>query len=186
MSNDPTRAEILRAARVVFGRDGLTGATVRAIAEEAGVSRPTLYARFANLESLFHDLVEHVFDTALDGVEQAIAGGGPLQQQLERALEAYFGRLYDEVLALDRYPEFVEAQDELAGDVLRRARDTMRQQLDRILRDATPSSAAASRAPLVELLMLAPRSFKEPNTTSRQYRRRLRTLARVVATAVLA
>ena len=61
LTKAPTRAEkkalkkskILDAAWTVFGRNGYTGTSLDAIAEEAGVSKPTLYIYFGSKEGLF-------------------------------------------------------------------------------------------------------------------------------------
>src|SRR6185436_12524794 len=46
---DPrTRAAILAAARALLERGGLTAVTIEAIAQKAGVSRPTIYRYWAN------------------------------------------------------------------------------------------------------------------------------------------
>ena len=47
------RRAIMRAANLVFGRDGYTRATVDAIAREAGVSKKTIYNHFDDKEALF-------------------------------------------------------------------------------------------------------------------------------------
>ena len=46
---DPrTRAAILTAARALLERGGLTAVTIEAIAQKAGVSRPTIYRYWSN------------------------------------------------------------------------------------------------------------------------------------------
>lgn len=47
-------ARILEAARDVFAQDGIRGARMGKIAEEAGCARATLYRYFPNKESLLH------------------------------------------------------------------------------------------------------------------------------------
>ncbi len=185
MISDQTTERILTAGLTVFGRDGFDGATMRSIAMAAGVSRPTLYARFKNKEDLFRAMTQHVFDTALSNVGDAIDDGGDIADVLCRVLECYYGALYDLVLNLERSAELVATQARLAGDVVEAARHKMRSQLERALRARDVAlKPGVTRSQLIELLMLAPRAFKEPGTTSRQYRRRLRGLARIAAYAV--
>jgi AcrR family transcriptional regulator len=51
------REAILQAARAVFARDGLDGATLRAIAAEAGIAVGTVYLHFATKEALYAELL---------------------------------------------------------------------------------------------------------------------------------
>ncbi|MGH3250345.1 MAG: TetR/AcrR family transcriptional regulator [Trebonia sp.] len=51
------RAAISRGARVVFARDGYAGASIDAIAVEAGVSTRTIYNHFGDKERLFTSVI---------------------------------------------------------------------------------------------------------------------------------
>ncbi|NGO71812.1 TetR/AcrR family transcriptional regulator [Streptomyces sp. SB3404] len=57
------RRAIAQAARVVFGREGYSRASVDTIAVEAGVSKRTIYNHFRDKEHLFHSV-------ALEGAHQ--------------------------------------------------------------------------------------------------------------------
>jgi AcrR family transcriptional regulator len=52
-----TRQEILRAARVLFARDGYVATPVSRVAKEAGVSAQTVYARFESKAGLARALI---------------------------------------------------------------------------------------------------------------------------------
>jgi AcrR family transcriptional regulator len=52
------REAIMRAARVVFGRDGYSRSSIEAIAAEAGVSTRTIYNHFESKEQLFSTVLE--------------------------------------------------------------------------------------------------------------------------------
>ena len=56
-----TRQHLLDAALEVFWRDGLTRASLQAIAQEAGVTRGALYWHFKNKEDLFETLFEQQY-----------------------------------------------------------------------------------------------------------------------------
>jgi AcrR family transcriptional regulator len=58
----PAKERLLKAAATVFGRDGLTGATTRAIAREAGVNEVTLFRQFGSKEKLLAAVVGKTFD----------------------------------------------------------------------------------------------------------------------------
>jgi AcrR family transcriptional regulator len=66
-----TRRQLLDAAERIFARDGFRGASVAAIAEEAGYSHGAVYSNFTDKEDLFLVLVEERVDTRLAGVYEA-------------------------------------------------------------------------------------------------------------------
>ena len=79
-----TRAQLLDAAERVFARDGLRGASVDAIALEAGYSTGAVYSNFKGKEDLFLTLLEERIDPRLENVYEAVeaelaAGVPPLE-----------------------------------------------------------------------------------------------------------
>lgn len=87
----PARQLLLAAAARVFARDGLAGATTRAIAREAGVNEVTLFRTFGTKEHLIAAVVGCAF-----GAEAApVPPAGPAG--LRADLEAFAGR-YDALL----------------------------------------------------------------------------------------
>ncbi|MDB6170076.1 MAG: transcriptional regulator, TetR family [Verrucomicrobia bacterium] len=90
------RDRLLAAAARVFARDGLAGATTRAIALEAGVNEVTLFRLFKSKDRLLGAVIGQNF-----GPE---AGRGPL------VLPAPTGELREDLLALARvYDALLEA-----------------------------------------------------------------------------
>src|SRR5882672_8467858 len=57
----PARQRLLTAAARVYGRDGLNGATTRAIADEAGVNEVTLFRHFQSKDRLLAAVVGQNF-----------------------------------------------------------------------------------------------------------------------------
>lgn len=92
------RAAILRAARDLFGRDGLEGTTLRAIAAAAGVAVGTVYLHYPSKEALYadllagslHDLLQH-----LRGTMARLPAGTPPEAALEAAALAFYGYYLD-------------------------------------------------------------------------------------------
>ena len=85
--SEERRARILEAARICFGRLGFGGATVGAIASEAGVSNGLLYSFFRNKEELF----AVVLDGVIRDWSRAIASaneGDSAAERLERIFRA--------------------------------------------------------------------------------------------------
>ncbi len=89
-----TRNRILEAARTLFIRHGYSGATIEAIAQEAGVSPLTIYGVFGNKASLLQALI----GVLVGGDDQPV----PLLQRPEP--RAVFQEA-DPVLKLQRFAE---------------------------------------------------------------------------------
>jgi AcrR family transcriptional regulator len=87
----PARQLLLTAAARVFARDGLEGATTRAIAREAGVNEVTLFRQFGTKEHLIEAVVGSQFGKAGQPAEDP--GSGSLRADLER-----FARRYEDLL----------------------------------------------------------------------------------------
>lgn len=80
------RRAIAEAAIRVFIRDGFVGASVDAIASEARVSKPTIYAHFGNKESLFRSILSTIMETTRDDfatwLDEPLGASGDLKSEL--------------------------------------------------------------------------------------------------------
>jgi AcrR family transcriptional regulator len=68
----PTRQRLLDAAARVFAREGLTGATTRAIADEAGVNEVTLFRHFQSKDRLIAAVIGENFGPQSAGAQLEI------------------------------------------------------------------------------------------------------------------
>lgn len=73
---DLKRGLILDAARRVFERDGLDGASMRAIAREAGYAAGALYFHFDSKEAVYGALLQDSLDRLALAVDSAVQGAG--------------------------------------------------------------------------------------------------------------
>lgn len=90
----PARQRLLEAAAVVFGRDGLEGATTRAIARAAGVNEVTLFRLFQSKEKLLAAVVGETFEAPAAPARPVLpARTGDLRQDL-----ANYARVYERML----------------------------------------------------------------------------------------
>lgn len=84
-----TEEKILDAARKVFVRDGMMGARMQDIADEAGINKALLHYYFRNKELLFEkiflDAAQHIFPR-MNAVFQSEV---PLFQKIENFVDAY-------------------------------------------------------------------------------------------------
>ena len=124
MSGQERRAQVLRIAAGEFADHGLHGASVEAIAHEAGITQAYVFRMFGTKKALFLELVGVAFDRFSDGMTQAAAGAHGLS-----AL-ALMGAQYYELLA-DRTTLLLQLQGFAAcadGDV----RELVRTRLGRM------------------------------------------------------
>lgn len=70
---DATRSRILDGALQAFARNGYEGASVRAIAKEAGVALGLLYSHFAGKE----EVLRAIFERSMDDVRESFQAAGP-------------------------------------------------------------------------------------------------------------
>lgn len=70
------RKEILESAARTIGRRGYAGATLAAIAEDVGISAPSLLHHFRNKESLLTELIDYRDDVSRDTGDTSFDTGG--------------------------------------------------------------------------------------------------------------
>ncbi len=86
----PARQLLLSAAARVFARDGLEGATTRAISREAGVNEVTLFRHFGTKEHLLEAVVGKAFGGSPGrATEKPQRPEGSLKSDLESFAERY-------------------------------------------------------------------------------------------------
>jgi AcrR family transcriptional regulator len=76
------RDTIQGAAQRVIARHGLAGASMSAIAEEAGVAKGTLYLYFKDRDDLLDRAAGRIFDDLLHRLGGVLAGKRPLRESL--------------------------------------------------------------------------------------------------------
>jgi len=91
---------ILVAARKRFLRSGVDGATLRAIARDAGTSIGMIYYYFPTKDELFFSVVEELYRLLLHDIEQAIAPDVPVPERIERLFLRVARLSEDELLML--------------------------------------------------------------------------------------
>lgn len=89
-----TKTRILQAAGRVFARDGLQGATTRAIAQEAGVNEVTLFRQFQNKEGLLAAVMTQIVQANNDAaLGTEIEWTGNLKKNLRRFADEMYAKL---------------------------------------------------------------------------------------------
>lgn len=94
--------------------------TISAVAAEAGVSRPTVYAHFKDRRAIVEAIVESAVERAMSAVRSARPDEGPAGEALERLVaESWEHVAGDQEIAR-------AAAAELSGDAMRRAHSSAR------------------------------------------------------------
>jgi AcrR family transcriptional regulator len=90
-------ARILDAATAVFAVQGYDRASMSAIAARAGVTKPTLYARFGSKEQLFEAAVQREYEVRKKRLFAAYAAenGEAFRDRLRRLSSTYFELVQD-------------------------------------------------------------------------------------------
>jgi AcrR family transcriptional regulator len=84
------RRQLLDVALEVFGELGYHQASMDAVAEAAGVTKPVLYQHFASKRDLYLELLCDVGNQLVDVVIEATAAAGNPRQEVEAGFAAYF------------------------------------------------------------------------------------------------
>lgn len=85
------REVIERAATQVFAERGYRGASIEEIARRSGISVPVVYDHFASKQDLHERLLERHYAELRDIWYTHAASGGPVDQWVPRAIDAWFG-----------------------------------------------------------------------------------------------
>lgn len=126
--------QILEAALRVFGEQGLAGARLDDIAEQAGISKGTIYLYFSSKHDLFAGVIRDTFAEAVETAASVAETTDPLAD-----LKA-FARVYWSFLRSYRFEtayRLVTAENqafpELSRDYVREVREPIKQIVRRIL-----------------------------------------------------
>jgi TetR/AcrR family transcriptional regulator, mexCD-oprJ operon repressor len=109
--------------------------SISAVASEAGVSRPTVYAHFPDRRLLLQALVERAVERAMSAIKAAEPDRGPAAEALQRLIASSWQQVagHDEIARA--------AARELSADAMRQAhasaRDTIRKLIQRGRKDGS-------------------------------------------------
>lgn len=87
------RCRIIEAATAVFCRDGYVGASIDAVAAEAGVSRQTIYNQIGDKERLFAEVVRGITERSSALMVKTLATFPSKPHELEEELTEFATRL---------------------------------------------------------------------------------------------
>jgi AcrR family transcriptional regulator len=140
---------MLEAARYLILRQGLRATTMEAVAREAGVAKPTLYAYFPDKDAVFAGIVDDLIAEVGRGFDTALGGEGDVVVRIGNAIAAKYK-------TVARVLEGSPHGDELYGEHERSAAPQFRAIERKVETDITEALRAAGveRArPLAQLLL---------------------------------
>lgn len=118
MRGPQRRAQVLSIAAEEFGNHGLHGASIEAIAHEAGITQAYVFRMFGTKKALFSELVTTAFDRFSEGMSQAAQGAGGLDA-LTRMGTRYYESLADRTTLLLQLQGFAACGDHEIRDLVR-------------------------------------------------------------------
>jgi TetR/AcrR family transcriptional regulator len=93
LSADTTEQVILEAARQVFIKDGLAGARMQTIADEAGINKAMLHYYFRNKNKLFETVFREAAHHFLPRINEIFESEAPLFEKIKTFCSEYISRL---------------------------------------------------------------------------------------------
>jgi len=156
-----TRDRILQAAVRVFSRNGFDRASVKSIAEEAGVAVGSIYNHFGSKDDLLISIFEEEFAHRTALVDRIRESRDPIPDQVERLLQEHFSRARDhrelaELLLYERYHRGSRVRERLAAlqaDVVIRIAAILRRGIDEgWIRPCHPEVVAQALFDLVQTM----------------------------------
>ena len=199
-NSNTTQDTILRAAMQRFAGYGYKRTSLGDIADEAGVSRPTLYTYFKNKAAILEAVSLGLHDSTLLRVEAALTSDQELRAQLVDAFLAWSEPFMDILFGSAHGAELISANGTVAGEISAQARARFHRLLLNRLNlakrnseiDLTPIGLTGSQA--AEFLLLAlnglsnavSNSMSKKRANERTHRKRLQTLADLFLTSVRA
>ena len=118
MSGLERRSQVLGIAAGEFANHGLHGASIEAIAREAGITQAYVFRMFGTKKALFAELVGAAFDRFSDSMSQAATGTRGLDA-LALMGAHYYGSLADRTTLLLQLQGFAACDDSEVRDLVR-------------------------------------------------------------------
>jgi AcrR family transcriptional regulator len=118
MSGLERRSQVLGIAAGEFANRGLHGASIEAIAHEAGITQAYVFRMFGTKKALFLELVGAAFDRFSDGMSQAAKGARGLSALALMGAQ-YYESLADRATLLLQLQGFAACGDSEVRDLVR-------------------------------------------------------------------
>lgn len=177
-----TAYSIRDAALFHFARDGYEGASLRAIADEVGIKKPSIYAHFSCKEDLFMSTLDHAFHEVRRHTLEYFRDHAhlPLEERL-RGLLVWFEQEYQDhasarLMLRNCYyppPDLYSHVMDLVYPFLDGMERTLSRLLQRAIREGDIPPVSAEQAAIAFMTFLDGITVEIIYGSSRRYKRRL-------------
>lgn len=177
-----TAHSIRDAALFHFARDGYEGASLRAIADEVGIKKPSIYAHFSGKEDLFMSTLDHAFHEVRRHTLEYFRDHAhlPLEDRL-RGLLVWFEQEYQDhasarLMLRNCYyppPDLYSHVMDLVYPFLDGMERTLSRLLQRAIREGDIPPVSAEQAAIAFMTFLDGITVEIIYGSSRRYKRRL-------------
>ncbi len=164
------REKILKTALDLFLHHGFAKVTLVDIAEEVGISRPTLYQVFSNKEEIFKALILKWQEDALSRIAEKNQAQPSLREQLEAAIEVWIVETYMMIQASPRAADFQDDTFAFAEDAIEQGYAAYESLLKGIL-EGGRYKGMHSIGDTAQLMVQALRGFKAQAKTVEELRK---------------
>lgn len=129
---------MIDAAQAVFSRFGLRGTTMEAIAAEAGVSKATLYAYFADKQHALEAVARRLTEQMRQVVDAALDGPGTRAERIAAALFAKHDLTLEIVVRSEHAAELLAARRGILWPVFEEADAAIEARIAEVVGEAGP------------------------------------------------
>ncbi|SHG01530.1 TetR/AcrR family transcriptional regulator [Devosia limi] len=136
------RRRILDAARFLVLKQGLRATSMEAIAREARIAKPTLYAQFTDKDAVFSGIIDEMIGDLLAAYDSGMAGGGDIAERVGAALAGKYGVIAGVLAGSAHAAELYDEHNRLAGR-FRAVDERVRDEIAAELRGAGVADAEA-------------------------------------------
>ncbi len=139
--SEQRRTQIIEAAQSVFARLGFHKARMDDIAQEAGVSKGTLYWYYRSKDAIIAAILDRIFSQEVEALKEVLAGDGPVAERLRHLVEASTRHVLSlhflAPIAFEFYA--LAARNKNVREALRRYYAIYRQDLTRLIEEGIAS-----------------------------------------------
>ena len=144
-SNIARETKMLDAALGLFSRVGFRAATMEQIALEAGFSKATVYAYFADKEDVFRSVGTRLAEDIVATVEKGLAIEGTVSDRVSAALQAKDTMIYELVRSSPYAAELFAAKHELIASTFEETDTRVQKAIRGALADSKLDGVSAAR-----------------------------------------